>query len=116
MTGHGKEENMQLNKFTENEDLDGKRFTAWLEWMGTQDGTDDGDDNEEAGYGGYEGVYGSSGQLLYMHGEPVTVLGTDEENMTVSMHNEQNTEGYERFTIPYWQFRRDFGMWPPAQD
>ena len=62
----------------------------------------------------YGTVYGDAGQILYMHGESVMVTGIDEQQKLVSMLNRQNTERYEGFMIPFSQFTRDFGMWPPA--
>lgn len=75
---------------------------AWLE------------DPENPGEDGIQDVYGNAGQILYMHGESVTVTGIDEQQKLVSMCNGQNTDGYEEFTIPFSQFARDFGEWPLA--
>ncbi len=94
---------MKLNHFLENQECAGRRFTAWLHWMEGRD-TPDEDIN---------GVYGSNGRILYMPGESVLVTRIDEQNSLVAMSNEQNTEGYEDFVIPFAQFQRDFGMWPP---
>lgn len=94
---------MKLNHFIKNQECIGRSFTAWLE-------TPDNISNEKNLC-----RYGSSGQILYMHGESVRVAGINEEVMMVSMQNDQNTKGYENFSIPFAQFQGDFGQWPPSQ-
>ena len=68
---------------------------------------------EKPGEDSIRDVYGNAGQILYMHGESVMVTGINEQQKLISMRNEQNTEGYEAFEIPFFQFIKDFGMWPP---
>lgn len=92
----------RLNAFVDDAGCIGRNFTAWLE------------DPEPPGEDGIRDVYGDAGQILYMHGESVMVTGIDEQQKLVSMLNRQNTERYEGFMIPFSQFTRDFGMWPPA--
>jgi len=96
---------MKLNHFLENEECAGRYFTACLNWMEGQNMPDE----------DIIGVYGSNGQILYMSGESVLVTRVDERNSQVAMSNSQNTEGYVDFMIPFAQFQRDFGMWPPLQ-
>lgn len=91
-----------LNSFIDNAGCIGRNFTAWLE------------DPENPREDDIRDVYGDAGQILYMHGESVTVTGIDEQQNLVSMLNRQNTEGYEEFAISFSLFTRDFGMWPPA--
>lgn len=92
----------RLNQFIDNEGCVGRSFTAWLE------------EPDTAEEGSADAVFGRFGQILYMHGEPVMVTGIDERKKLVAMRNGQNTEGYEDFAIPFSQFTRDFGAWPPV--
>lgn len=92
----------RLSSFIDNASCIGRNFTAWLE------------DPENIGEDSIRDVYGDAGQILYMHGESAMVTGFNEQQNLVFMRNEQNTEGYEAFAIPFSQFTRDFGVWPPA--
>ena len=91
----------KLSPFIDNTACIGRHFTAWLV------------DLEKPGEDSIRDVYGNAGQILYMHGESVMVTGINEQQKLISMRNEQNTEGYEAFEIPFFQFTKDFGMWPP---
>lgn len=91
-----------LNPFLEDDACVGKRFT--VSPMNAEGLKKD---------GCYD-VYGSHGQILYMIGESVKVTGIDKDRKMVVMCNKQNTEGWENFEIPFAQFQRDFGAWPPV--
>lgn len=78
-----------LNSFIDNAGCIGRNFTAWLE------------DPENPRKDDIWDVYGDTGQILYMHGESITVTRIDEQQNLFSMLNRQNTEGYEEFAISF---------------
>lgn len=93
---------MTLNPFLEDDACVGKSFTVAPIYA------------EESKKEGFYDVFGSHGQILYMIGESVKVTGIDKDRKMVAMCNDQNTEGWENFEIPFAQFQRDFGTWPPV--
>lgn len=59
----------------------------------------------------YCDVYDVTGKIQYMQGETLELMGYDEKKQTVTLWNENNDRGKEEITIPYSQFKRDFGLW-----
>ena len=69
-------------------------------WI-TYDAGNNGDPNYYRDY--YQG-----GVLRYMQGESLSVIKIDRKRNEVTLRNESNDYGYERFSIPKAQFDADF--------
>ena len=52
--------------------------------------------------------YYQGGVLRYMQGESLSVIKIDRKRKQVTLQNESNDFGYERFIIPKAQFDADF--------
>ena len=101
---------MILSNHIGNEECVGKFVTAYIgenrEWATYSDGN-----NGEKNH--YRDVYSKeNGSLLYCYGEECKIVGYDEENYTVTLSNDDidSNDFLKTFTIPYKQYRADFGL------
>ena len=79
----------------------------WIEYENAPDGGEDAKD--------YYRKYIDGGGVRYMDGESLTVMDIDNERGEITLYNENNMEGYERFTIGMDQYGFDFVEFYPME-